>query len=311
VIPRSSVWLARKVGTEAKRLAASPGFSGRILAVLSTTTYVLGGSDEILWLAKEGEPLHRRCILVSFPPDSFSAGQSFFVQGSCLETSGGAAIDLGQAGEWVPPVIGPGKVAPLETVNACVQRLSADLPRPASDEGLGQAIAPISGMPLRWNPVAPLRTPLLMRALNPILGVARGCLGSDMNEIVQSGRDLVGLGPGLTPSGDDFLGGVLFAARSLKTAYPGLFDWEEQPITDLIFWARTQTHPISHAILGDLARGYGVQPLHDVVTSLLSGEDQDRVMAGVTRLLDIGHTSGWDSLAGMLTGMLMVKGKLN
>jgi hypothetical protein len=34
-------------------------------------------------------------------------------------------------------------------------------------------------------------------------------------------------------------------------------------------------------------------------------------MGGVTRLLGIGDTSGWDIMAGMLTGMLFVEGKLS
>ena len=53
------------------------------------------------------------------------------------------------------------------------------------------------------------------------------------------------------------------------------------------------------------------EPLHDVVNSLLTGQDSESLMARVTRLLKIGHTSGWDILAGVLTGMLLVKGRLN
>jgi hypothetical protein len=34
-------------------------------------------------------------------------------------------------------------------------------------------------------------------------------------------------------------------------------------------------------------------------------------MEGAERLLGIGDTSGWDILAGMLTGMLLVEGKLS
>ena len=70
-----------------------------------------------------------------------------------------------------------------------------------------------------------------------------------MAEVAHKGRELVGLGPGLTPSGDDFLGGLLFAAHSLKTAYPEDFCWGQEVITDLMDWARMQTHSISHAVL--------------------------------------------------------------
>jgi len=76
---------------------------------------------------------------------------------------------------------------------------------------------------------------------------------------------------------------------------------------ELIDWARTQTHPISHAVLSDLALGHGPEPLHEVVTSLLNGQNLDHTMAGVTRLMEVGDTSGWDLLAGMLTGMLLIE----
>jgi len=152
---------------------------------------------------------------------------------------------------------------------------------------------------------------LATRSIDPILAIARACLNEDIVDITEVGRDLIGLGPGLTPSGDDFLGGVLFAAHHLKMAYPEEFRWDEQPVMDLIDWSRTRTNPISHAILSDLSIGHGPEPLHDIVSFLLSGKDWRKVMCGINRLLGIGHTSGWDILAGLLTGMLMVTGKVN
>jgi hypothetical protein len=153
--------------------------------------------------------------------------------------------------------------------------------------------------------------PLLAKARNSILALATACFNLDMTEVTRGGRELVGLGPGLTPSGDDFLGGLLFAAHSLKTTYPQDFNWEEEHIADLIDWACTQTHPISHTILRDHAFGHGSEPLHDVVASLLNGQDLGLTLEGSKRLIGIGATSGWDILAGMLTGMLFVERKLS
>ncbi len=152
--------------------------------------------------------------------------------------------------------------------------------RPGSDEGLGQAIRLISALACSGELTIPLPNSLVARALNPVLGMARACLGQEMKQVARIGRELVGLGPGLTPSGDDFLGGLLFTARSLKMVYPGDFHWEEQPIIDLINWARARTNSISHAILSDLALGHGPEPLHDLVNSLLQSED-------------VGERNGW------------------
>jgi hypothetical protein len=56
-----------------------------------------------------------------------------------------------------------------------------------------------------------------------------------------------------------------------------------------------------------MAAGLGPEPLHDLVTSLLRGADVNRLMGEVARLIGIGHSSGWDILAGALTGTLLSK----
>jgi hypothetical protein len=291
-------------------LLTEPGFSGKVLAAFSTTIYLLGNDGEIIWVALEGLPAHRRSLLASLKPGSVSAGQGFFTQDGCLRIGQDVAIELDQAMGWEPSAIGPERVASLPVVNACLQRLFAVLPGLGTGVGLGQAIPLISAIEGGRGVTAFPLNSLLARASSPILDMAKASLGQDMAEVTRKGRELVGLGPGLTPSGDDFVGGLLFAAHSLKTAYPGDFYWEQEFIRDLIDWARIQTNPISHTVLSDLALGHGPEPLHDVASSLLTGQDFWCLMAAVTRLLGFGHSSGWDILGGVLTGMLLVKGRL-
>lgn len=302
---------ARLVGLKAKSLLAGPGFSGKIFAVLSTTIYLMGRDGEILWVALEGLPVHRRCLLTPFPPGSLSTGQAFWMQNNCLRIGQRITIQLDQVTEWEPPAVGPEQAEPLRMVNACFQELLASLPVPGKGAGLGPAIPLISAIAAGSGMMTFLADSLVARASVPIVDMARASLGQDMAQVARKGRELVGLGPGLTPSGDDFLGGMIFAAHSLRAAYPGDFHWKQGVIRDLIDWAETQTNPISHAVLSDLAQGHGPEPLHDMVASLLTGQDMGCMMAAATRLLGIGHTSGWDILAGVLTGMLLVTGRLN
>ena len=254
--------------------------------------------------------MHRRCILASFRSNSLCAGQTFFTQGPYLRIAEEITIDLDQAVEWEPPGVLLGQGQPLFVVNVCVQRLLKAVVKLGNAKGLGQTILPISAAVDGNERATFIQGRLIAKVRSSIHGLMRACLKEDMVQIIQIGRELVGLGPGLTPSGDDFLGGLLFAAHSLRNAYPEDFAWEQEPVMDLIDWARTQTHPISHVVLCDLALGHGPEPLHEVVTSLLNGQNLDRTMAGVTRLIEIGDTSGWDILAGMVTGMFLIGGKL-
>jgi hypothetical protein len=222
---------------------------------------------------------------------------------------GGVNIDLDQAIEWKPLGVVPEQAQPILVVNVCVRRLLEAVVKLGNAKGLGQTILLISAVVDDNEMATFVQDPLLARVRSSIFDLARACLKKDVGQVAQIGREFVGLGPGLTPSGDDFLGGLLFAAHTLKTAYPQDMDWEEEPVMGLIDWARTQTHPISHAILSDLALGHGPEPLHEVVTSLLKGQNLNQTMAGVKRLIEIGDTSGWDILAGMVTGMLLIAGK--
>ncbi len=304
-------WPAHRVGPTARNLLATPGFSGEVLAALSTTAYLSGKEGEILWVAWNGLPAHRRCVLSSFRASSLCAGQTFFVRGSRLHIGPDLIIELRHAMEWVPAKIESGKTAPLAAVFSVLRQLLATLSVAQSRQGLGQVIPLIAAVAYHRDLPFFSPAPLVSRALDPIMGLITACLQEDMVQIAHTGRELIGLGPGLTPAGDDFLGGLLFSAGSLKKAYPEKFHWKEQPIVDLIEWARIQTNPISHAIFSDLALGHGPEPLHEMIPLLLAGGRPSHLMEGISRLVGIGHTSGWDILAGVLTGMLLTVGKAN
>lgn len=104
---------------------------------------------------------------------------------------------------------------------------------------------------------------------------------------------LIGLGPGLTPSGDDLLGGVLIALRALgwPQAADTLGCW-------LLPRARARTHAISYAHLACAAGGEGAAALHDTLATLcLPGAPGLRECADA--LTTLGHSSGWDAMAGV------------
>ncbi len=306
---------AKQIGSGAKALLTQPGFSGKVLAVLSTTIYLVSRDGEIFWLSQDGLAMHRRCVLASFQPRSICAGQNFSVDGPFLQFPGRVTIDFDPATEWEPFGVGPKHAESLTAVKTCTQRLVEAVMKIGDAKGFGQMIphlVPMFPSPVHGNKQAISNAdPLLAKARNSILNLATACLNFDMTEVTRRGRELIGLGPGLTPSGDDFLGGLLFVAHSLKTSYPQDFNWEEEPVMALIDWSSTETHPISHTILRDHAFGHGPEPLHELVASLLKGKDLGRTLEGAKRLIGIGDTSGWDILAGMLTGMLFVEGKLD
>jgi hypothetical protein len=105
---------------------------------------------------------------------------------------------------------------------------------------------------------------------------------------------IAGRGPGLTPSGDDLLCGIMHAL----TVWPHLAS--SAPTTDirrlLADAARPLTTRISAAYLDAAARGHASEPWHVLVRSL--GASLPAVRRAARRVLAVGETSGADALTG-------------
>jgi len=104
---------------------------------------------------------------------------------------------------------------------------------------------------------------------------------------------LIGLGPGLTPSGDDFLGGMLVALHNL-----GATDLAGRLATAVLQRAEHRTNEISRAHLAAAAAGEGLNPVHAGLASLCALGDSGTNQC-LSAIEAMGHTSGWDALAGV------------
>ncbi|WP_419953981.1 DUF2877 domain-containing protein [Neobacillus niacini] len=109
---------------------------------------------------------------------------------------------------------------------------------------------------------------------------------------------LVGLGPGLTPSGDDFLTG-LFTVFNMKNSvfYPYRSFCEE-----VLKKAKTLTNDISYMALKKAANGKVRESIISLLNSIVVENDQDLILS-LNKLLNIGSSSGTDIAYGIVFGM--------
>jgi Protein of unknown function (DUF2877) len=105
---------------------------------------------------------------------------------------------------------------------------------------------------------------------------------------------LGGLGPGLTPAGDDALAGILLAHRAL----------DGNPDERLLLAAAqaASTTDLSAALLCWAARGQAVEPVH-VLLGAIAARDETAAIAAVTRVSSLGSSSGADLLLGLRLGL--------
>jgi hypothetical protein len=104
----------------------------------------------------------------------------------------------------------------------------------------------------------------------------------------------------LTPSGDDFIGGLLIALHTL-----GRIDKARLLAKHLLPVAAAATGTISFAHLRCAAEGTGSQALHDISAALYRA-DRAKIISGLSTIDRMGHSSGWDMLAGLVCGYVIL-----
>lgn len=144
-----------------------------------------------------------------------------------------------------------------------------------------------------WNPYAEMALPYFDGL------IASFELGNTEGAAEEASR-LLGLGPGLTPSGDDFLCGFL---GTLSLVSPFLGD-QRKDIDDLnrrvISSINGRTNPISHAYLRHYARGKPSGFTSRMIQSLLDGTESN-IEESIKNVCRVGHSSGTDTALGVLT----------
>jgi hypothetical protein len=202
-------------------------------------------------------------------------------------------IDWADAPRWTPrPPVRPG--LPPARLAARLARLQAILLRTAR-----AGLAPL----LQHRAAAPVAAPdalLARRALSCMHQLRRAARAGDPLAAAAAARELAGLGPGLTPAGDDLLAGFaatwLLAARAL-----GRDVRAARRLTAAVAAAAgPRASPLGAGWLGHAARGEVGEAQGALLTCLLAREEAPELEAAAARVLAYGATSGADWLAGVV-----------
>jgi hypothetical protein len=242
-------------------------------------------------------------VLAALPPDldwqkyPVPPGAHLTRRGQILALTPELRVAFGDAPVWRP--VAPPAQWGVATLAAGLQALASEMDRVAPQDGLASYIPGlVTGRPPS-PPGAGLARELIQAAAPAVAALqawlttvmSPGAVGPSPPHDVER---LVGLGPGLTPSGDDLLGGTLIALHALgwPAAADVLANWLRPR-------ARRRTHAISYAHLSCAADGQGAGVVHDTLAALcLRGTPRLREHLGA--LGTLGHSSGWDALAGVV-----------
>ena len=224
----------------------------------------------------------------------------------------GLWLDLRSCPNWRTPEIPVAQavlLAKLPGVVAATYRNLFEWPKPV---GMGSLIPAILQMAMQGGRLdengfgIPKNLHFFWR---PLQGIVQACLRRDLGLLQEHATSLVGLGSGLTPSGDDFLGGLFFAFELLRQNYPEIQELQIWNYSNLIFEGKSRTNQISYCLLKDHADGHAMEPMHRFVGALLEGQPIAQSLPHAAEVVAVGHTTGWDLLTGVLAGMTILFSK--
>ncbi|WP_053598250.1 DUF2877 domain-containing protein [Bacillus sp. FJAT-18017] len=126
----------------------------------------------------------------------------------------------------------------------------------------------------------------------------RALQSKDAGRIILALKGFIGLGPGLTPSGDDFVTGFVSALYTLK--HP-LYEMIKGHFEELIEFSRKRTTTVSYFMLKHALEGRvneTVASLYEATHSQTASGYQS-IERPLRRIAEIGSSSGTDLLAGI------------
>ena len=214
-------------------------------------------------------------------------------------TPGGLRLPTALAVATVLPTVGWGTQPGDEVVVGGGEvRLSSLTIRAVRTWRPQQVVTAAVGPGFVATPLAPLW--LAWRATSRTL--TEGLMAGDGRSLADRVTTLVGAGPGLTPSGDDVLCGILLGLR----LHPRGSVSRVERLWAALEARLTTTTSLSAALLVEAAQGYAVAPVVRLVQALggptadtAGGPDTTPVADAVHSVLAIGHSSGADLLGGL------------
>jgi hypothetical protein len=145
-------------------------------------------------------------------------------------------------------------------------------------------------------------------ALGRIVRLEQAFRSEKKNALKEAVSELIGLGPGLTPSSDDMLAGLVLLCV-LYAKNRGCAQRASRLIAQITAEeAQGRTTILSEEYLRQAASGRGNEPVIRLCAALLTG-GRESVERETRLVLTIGETSGTDTVLGLVLGAMLCAGR--
>jgi hypothetical protein len=224
-------------------------------------------------------------------------GSTVYGDGVWLHLAAGWRLALAPAKDWNPTPHYSRLARRPRLVAHNLAELRRRLPLYAPDASLAATPSALNNRPMRLFGEASLAQTQAHAAID---GLLHSYQAGDLARLGSFAARLAGLGPGLTPAGDDWLAGWLVGLHATANIRDG-----EPPLAlkavarTVIDRATTRTTRLSLAFLQAAAEGAAAEAWHRLIAALPDA-DPAPTHAAMIEIMRYGATSGADMLAGFL-----------
>ncbi len=287
--------------TAIESLLDIPATRGTIQSVFPRAANLLLGGQLLTLHARETPCAPNGIVLAvqanQKPLAGFQARMPFFVERGVISFPAlNVRLSLQQSHPWSPrPPLAPAS-CPTERLQDNLTRLEAILAAKAPPDGLAALASQVrETSEMRSN------RSLLRIGSEAAQGLLEGAIQQHLPLLRQSAATLIGLGPGLTPSGDDVLIGFIAATLLLSEALGQSTALYQRFSAEVFAIASSRTNKLSLTWMEYAGRGEVAEHLGRLFQALVL--DTTFVLENVAlEVLSSGATSGGDLLAGIILG---------
>jgi hypothetical protein len=268
-------------------------------------------SGELVGITRRDVPNGPFNIITDIEPrDSMRSivdkGERIRINGDLLSFEKGLKISLDGAEIW-RPMQGIKNPIDIELVKRNLSLVKEIASR--RNDGFGQLVRQIENMvsgkqfnDSQLNQVSRLGLPHIKSLVSAVRS-------EDLELVRLSAKSLVGLGPGLSPSGDDLLAGFMAGLRWTVNSFNGNADHVDEINRTIVHVAECTTM-LGEQFLTRAADGEVNEAVEGLLVAILAGKIEE-VRTATEKVLAIGETSGVDSIVGILLSSLLGIESLN
>jgi hypothetical protein len=272
------------------------GFAGSVLSVFAVACNLVSDQGEVVALVGQrvgNGPLNIVLTEDGFLARGLEAGLPVEGDEHSIRIGQALIVSLARVEVWKPWLEWAGLNADRPRLKANLAVLHDHLMAQAPAESLACLLA--TDLPGARSVESTYRK-MAQRAIE---GLWAALHGGDRQGIAASATALTGLGPGLTPAGDDFLLGLMAGLQTWPQFLAGGGLSVEEACQAIYEAAAGRTNLLSMALLRSAREGMFSEVWHILLAALRQGKAEE-VRGAADRVLSFGGTSGADALSGFL-----------